>query len=248
MTSRRTDAPGSSDDRQAPPFVSILMPAYNEEENLAWVLPLLLGHLDLLARPFEIVVIDDGSRDRTAQVVEEFGSRRPEVRLVRHGRNMGPGSGIPTGLRAARGEYAVFVPADLAIEPEDLMRMIQAGPGWDVVVGIRSDRRDYTLARKAVSHVNVFLIRLLFGLRFRQFNYLHLYRRAIFERIWPETRGVFLTAEVLVRARDAGMSIREFEARYVPRTRGQATCGNSRVIFRTVRDLFRFWARWALGW
>ncbi len=224
------------------------MPAYNEEENLAWVLPLLLEHLDRLARPFEIVVIDDGSRDRTAEVVQEVALGRPEVRLERHARNMGPGSGIPTGLRVARGEYAVFVPADLAIEPEDLLRRIQAGPGWDVVVGIRSDRRDYTLARKFVSHVNVFLLRLLFGLRLRQFNYLHLYRRAIFERIWPETHGVFLTAEVLVKARDAGMAIREFEARYVPRTHGQATCGNSRVILRTVRDLLRFWAKWALGW
>ncbi len=224
------------------------MPAYNEEENLAWVLPLLVEHLDRAALTFEIVVIDDGSLDRTAQVVREFARQRTEVRLERHERNLGPGSGIPTGLRVAQGEYAVFVPADLAIEPEDLIRMIHAGPGWDVVVGIRSDRRDYTLPRKLVSYVNVFLIRLLFGLRLRQFNYLHLYRRAIFERIWPETRGVFLTAEVLVKARDAGMSIREFEARYVPRTRGQATCGNSRVVLLTVRDLFRFWARWALGW
>lgn len=230
------------------PFVSVLMPAYNEEENLVWVLPLLLNHLARLERPFEIVVVDDGSRDRTAEVVRELANRHPEVRLVQHERNRGPGSGILTGLRAARGEYAIFVPADLAIEPEDLVRMIESGPGWDVVVGVRSDRRDYTMGRKLVSHVNVFLIRLLFRLRLRQFNYLHLYRRAIFDRIWPETNGVFLTAEVLVKARDAGMSIREFDARYVPRRCGQASCGSTRVILRTVRDLFRFWAKWALGW
>lgn len=226
------------------PELTVILPAYNEEENLPPTIGVLEETLGAYGIDHEIIVVDDGSTDRTGEVTRGLARRWPDIRLVEHGTNRGPGSGIPTGLAHARGEFVIFVPADLAIDPEDLPRFVAAGRGGaDVVVGLRSDRRDYSPFRKIVSHVNIFLIQVLFNLRIRQFNYIHLYRRRIFERITIESRGVFLTAEVVIKARDLGYRLTEVPARYVPRTLGQASCGRPEVIWKTVRDLFAFWAR-----
>ncbi len=233
---------------ESTPFYTVMMPVYNEEENLRWVMPLLLELLDSTGRTFELLVIDDGSRDRSIEIVESFGRTRPEIRLIRHPVNLGPGSGFFTGLREGRGEFITAIPADLAIEPEDLLRMLAAAPTCDLVVGLRSDRSDYSLARKLVSVVNIFLVQTLFRIRIRQFNYLQVFRRSIFQRVRPMHRSVAIGAEIIVLARDCGFRLVEVAARYVPRKHGQATCGKPSVILHTVRDLLRFWARWALGW
>ncbi|MBI5365517.1 MAG: glycosyltransferase family 2 protein [Planctomycetes bacterium] len=226
------------------PELSVIIPAYNEEENLPPTIEVVRAALAAAGILHEFLVVDDGSRDRTREVTRELAARWGGIRLIEHGVNRGPGSGIPTGLAQARGEYIIFIPADLAIEPADLAKFVAAGrAGADVVVGLRSDRRDYSPARKLVSHVNIFLIQVLFNLRIRQFNYIHLYRRKIFERITIESRGVFLTAEVVIKARDLGYRLTEVEARYVPRERGEASCGKPSVIWQTVRDLFGFLAR-----
>jgi hypothetical protein len=75
----------------------------------------------------------------------------------------------------------------------------------------------------------------------RQFNYIHMYRREMLNRIDIESRGVFITAEIMIKARDLGYMLHEVDITYVPRTAGKATCGNTAVIVETVRDLFRFW-------
>ncbi|MFH1023581.1 MAG: glycosyltransferase family 2 protein [Planctomycetota bacterium] len=224
-----------------PLLLSVVIPAYNEEENLRVHAPRILEALRRHAPGFEVLVVDDGSTDESAAVAESLAAAEPRVRVLRHGENRGPGSGVFTGIAAARGEFVMFLPADVAIDLEQLPRYIEAARGADVVVGIRSDRRDYTLFRKFVSVVNIALIRFLFRMRERQFNYVHLYRRRIFDHFTVDSRGVFITAEILIRARDCGFRLTEVEIAYVPREFGTATCGRVRVIARTVRDLIRFW-------
>jgi hypothetical protein len=94
---------------------------------------------------------------------------------------------------------------------------------------------------------NIALIRLLFGMRVRQFNYVHLYKRHIFDAITIESRGVFMTAEVLIKARDLGYRLVEVEIGYVPRRVGQGACGRPGVIAKTVWELTGFWVRWMWG-
>lgn len=228
--------------------LSIVVPAYNEEENLPDTLEVLRRELDAMGRPYEVIVVDDGSTDATRDAVRSRMAGWPALRLIEHGVNRGPGTGVVTGVAKAAGELVMFIPADLAIEPADIRRMVEAGAHADVIVGLRSDRSDYSAARKLVSVVNIALIQLLFGMRQRQFNYIHLYRRKIFERIRIESTSVFMGAEIVIKARDLGFVIREVEARYVPRRHGQASCGSRRVILKAVRDLAAFWLRrWFLA-
>jgi hypothetical protein len=150
-------------------------------------------------------------------------------------------------MAQAAGEAVMFIPADLAMDLDDLHKYFEAAAEADVVVGLRSDRRDYSAFRKLVSVVNIALIRVLFGMRLRQFNYIHLYRREVLEAMAVESRGVFLAAEILIKARDLGYRLAEVEVGYVPRRAGQASCGRPGVIAKAAWELGRFWLRWLWG-
>jgi len=223
------------------PYVSVVVPAYNEEVNLRPTVSIIADKLDELGTTFEVVIVNDGSTDRTQEIAEELAGDDARIRLFNHPHNLGPGSGVFTGIRESRGEFVIFIPADLALDIDELHKYIAASHDCDIVVGIRSDRRDYSLFRKFVSLVNITLIKLLFGMKERQFNYIHMYRREMLEQIHIESRGVFLTAEIMIKARDLGYRLREVDITYVPRTAGKATCGSPAVIERAVRDLFRLW-------
>jgi glycosyltransferase involved in cell wall biosynthesis len=227
-----------------PPDVTIVVPAYNEQANLEGTVSAVAAKLRELGKTYEILIVDDASTDRTPQVAAELASRDPAIRVLRHERNLGPISGVRTGIAQATGEAIVFIPADLAMDLSDLHKYFDAAADADVVVGLRSDRRDYSGFRKLVSAVNIALIRLLFGMRIRQFNYIHLYKRRIFEEIAIESKGVFMTAEVLIKARDLGYRLVEVEIGYLPRKAGTASSGRPKVIAKTAWEMLRFWVRW----
>jgi glycosyltransferase involved in cell wall biosynthesis len=223
------------------PYVSVVIPAFNEEANLRSTVTLISHKLDELSTTFEMIIVNDGSTDRTATIAEELRRADKRVRIIHHPRNFGPGSGVFTGIEVSEGEFVIFIPADLALDINELYKYIDASRTCDLVVGIRSDRRDYSLPRKFVSLVNIALIKLLFGMKERQFNYIHMYRREMLERIDIESRGVFITAEIMIKARDLGYRLHEIDITYVPRVAGKATCGKFVVIREAITDLLKFW-------
>jgi glycosyltransferase involved in cell wall biosynthesis len=223
------------------PYVSVVVPAFNEEANLRSTATLIADKLDELKTSFEMIIVNDGSTDRTRDIAEELAEADARIRLINHPHNLGPGSGVFTGIQAGKGEFVIFIPADLALDIHELHKYVDASRECDLVVGIRSDRRDYSLFRKLVSLVNIALIRLLFGMKERQFNYIHMYRREMLERIQIESRGVFLTAEIMIKAHDLGYCLREVDITYIPRSAGKATCGNPAIIRRAVKDLCKLW-------
>ncbi len=227
--------------RNMDPYLSIILPAYNEEENLLNTVQLLKEKISPLVPSVEILIVDDGSTDRTGEIADGMAERDSIVRVFRHPTNQGPGSGVHTALPLARGEWIIFIPADIAIDLDQFQKYLEAAKECDVVVGIRSDRSDYSLLRKLSSVVYIALIKLLFNMKERQFNYVHMYRRNIFDHFHVDMKGVFITAEIMIKARDAGFRLKEVEINYVPRVAGVATCGRPSVISRTIIDMFRFW-------
>jgi glycosyltransferase involved in cell wall biosynthesis len=219
------------------PDLTVLVPAYNEEENLRVHLPVLCEAADACTSNYEILVVDDGSTDSSADVVVKAARGNRRIRLVRHSKNLGPGSGIVTGLFWARGEWVMFLPADLACEPEEIPGFYGARRGADVVVGLRSDRRDSPAWRRVLSIGYIGLLRLLTRTRVRQFNYLQLYRRSIFERLPVRSRGVFVTAEIILRAEKAGLVVAQHPLTYRPRTSGRASGASPRALARTLLDM-----------
>lgn len=220
--------------------------AYNEEEMLEQATRAVREALLRTGREFEIIIVDDGSRDRTAALARELATRWPEVRLVQHGANRGPGSAIVTGLAEARCELFCFHPADNQLVFDDIAAALPGLDGqYDLLVGERSDRHDYSLLRRGYSYGYIALAWLLFGLRgYRDFNFVYAFRRDLFDEIEIETSGLFLCTEVLVKALDRGYRAGVMRARYLPRTTGVSTVGRPQVALETLRRMLGFWWRY----
>jgi glycosyltransferase involved in cell wall biosynthesis len=153
------------------PTVTVFIPAFNEVDNLAASVEILLAKMDELGVNAEILIVDDGSQDGTAQRADEPACQLERVRSTHHASNLGIGMSFRTAVELARGEWMIFIPADLALHPDELGRYFEAAPQADIVVGLRSDRSDYTWLRHLVSWTNIHLIQALFGMQLRQFQY-----------------------------------------------------------------------------
>jgi glycosyltransferase involved in cell wall biosynthesis len=226
------------------PWLTVLMPAYNEEVGLARAVGLVLGELRKLGTAAELLIVDDHSRDGTPAIADCLAVGEPAVRVVHHPDNRGIGGGMVTGFAEARGEWLILIPADLALDVGELHKFLHAAPGADIVVGIRSDRSDYALFRKIVSWVNIRSIQVLFGMKLRQFNYIAMYRLAALREIRIEYwRSAFFHAEILIKAQALGRRLVEVEIDYAPRQSGEATGARPGFILATMADMLRYWRR-----
>ena len=230
---------------QAGPLLTVLMPAWNEQENLAANVPLLMAKLDDLAVDYELLIVDDGSTDQTPRLADELAARNPRARVVHHGRNQGIGRALYTGFQHACGRLTLFIPADLALELDEIEKYLNVAGETRVVVGLRSDRRGTSAARRLVSWANIALVRTLFCMPVHQFQYICLWPTRLLSGIsidYPDS--AFLQAEVLIKARDLGYDFAEVDIQYMPRARGRASGARTRLVLRSARDMLHFWVRW----
>ncbi|MBI4975243.1 glycosyltransferase family 2 protein [Candidatus Peregrinibacteria bacterium] len=226
------------------PYLTIVIPAYNEDKNLECAVSLIKQKIKPLLSSYEILIVDDGSSDNTGMIADKLSSGDKEIRVIHHHKNLGPGSGLFTGINNAYGEFIIFIPADIAIDLDQFNKYLEASKEADIVVGLRNDRKDYSIFRKINSVIYIWMIKLLFNMRQRQFNYVHLYRKSIFDRIKIESKSVFITAEILIKARDLGYRLTEVEINYVPRKFGEGSCSKPIVIYNTFKDMIVFWFQW----
>jgi glycosyltransferase involved in cell wall biosynthesis len=193
-----------------------------------------------------VLIVNDGSVDRSGDLADRLAERYQELRVFHHPYRLGVGGAFLTALQHARGEWMILIPADLALEPTELYRYIEAAPQADIVVGLRSDRSDYNMLRRIVSCTNIFLIQTLFKMKLRQFQYISMYRLMLLREINIEYwRSAFFLPEILIKARDLGKRLVEVEIRYAPRISGKPTGAKFALILRTVLDMFHFWICWA---
>jgi len=221
------------------------MPAYNEECNLEANTAQVIGKLSDVGVSFELLIVDDGSHDATPQLADALAARDGRVRVLHHPENYGIGQALYTGFQFAKGEFTIFIPSDLAMDLDDLPKYVQAARGADIVVGLRSDRRDTSFKRKIVSFLNIALVRLLFWMPVRQFQYICMYRTSFLQEIWIEyPDSAFIQAEVLIKARDMGYKLEQITVGYIPRTGGSASGAKLRLVLKSTYDLFHFWLHW----
>lgn len=127
--------------------LSAVVPLYNERDNLGALVEELLQEFQRLGSSFEILLVDDGSRDGSADALDRVASEHPEIRVLHLERNSGQAAALLAGFEVARGEYVVTLDGDLQNDPADIARLLEWVPKYDMVVGIRSRRQDTTLRR-----------------------------------------------------------------------------------------------------
>ncbi len=225
------------------PKLAIIVPCFNEEVCIAPTLDELLGVLVQVPFTWEVIVVDDGSRDRSVAIAETYVTKDARIRVVKHRVNMGSGQAIWTGVQAAQSELVIYVPADGQFDHGEIPDYVAAADaGADIVIGHRLSRDDYTLYRRVSSVVFLSLCNNLFEHQFQDVNWVHLWRREIFADFEPRSRGVFFLEEILVRARSSGKRVVEVPSLYRPRQGGRAKGGRPDVIAKTIAEMLRLWS------
>jgi glycosyltransferase involved in cell wall biosynthesis len=224
-------------------LLSVIVPACNEEASLEEAIRRLHRVLDALPLAAEIIIVNDGSRDRTAAIADQLARELSGVRTV-HQENQGIGGAFRTGAARATGDYLMLWPADMPAAPADLAPYVAELGRADVIVGCRRQRVGYNPLMRANAWLYPKLVALLFGLRVRDVNWIHAYRREVFLQIRLTQRGIPMLAEALVRLRDLGASLVEVEVIMKARQGGVPSASRVRVMARTLAGLFSFWREW----
>lgn len=227
--------------------ISAVMPAYNEEENIAAMIEDVVAVMASVADDFEVVVVDDGSRDRTAQRIKDVARRHPQVRLVQHERNQGYGAAVFTGFTSSVKDWVFFTDSDRQFDLNEIHKLLALVGQADLVAGQRAPRRD-PFIRRLNGWGWSLLVNMLFGYTAHDIDCaFKLIRREVIQSIRDQvaSRGATFSAEFLVLAKRAGYRIREVRlSGHRPRTAGQPTGAKLHVILRAFRELIRF--RWRL--
>lgn len=222
------------------PF-SLCFPCYNEQEVIEEVLAGALTVLPEFLDEFEIIVVDDGSADRTAEIVRQIANRDGRVRLISHEHNRGYGAAVATALRAAHGEWIFFTDGDGQFNLLDLPQLLVEAQRADVVIGYRYDRADNRLRRLNAAAWK-WLIRCLVGLRVRDLDCaFKLFPRWVVERLQLTSDGACISAEIMAQCQRGGLKIAEVPVHHYPRSAGTATGANLRVIAKAFRELPVIW-------
>ncbi len=222
------------------PAYSVILPVYNEEDNIGPLIAEIRGVLAPLGRPFEILPVDDCSRDRSLEVLRQLAAKFPEVRVVRHSRNCGQSAAFASGLRRARGEVVITLDADGQNDPADLPRMIAALVG-DVagVVGIRRRREDSTIRRLSSRFANRYRDWIT-GVPVQDAGcFLRVLRREATREL-PVFNGLHRFVVTILRSQ--GYRIVEMEVGHRPRRTGVSKYGVGNRLWRGIRDCFAM--RW----
>jgi glycosyltransferase involved in cell wall biosynthesis len=225
------------------PKISILLPAYNEAENLERAVD---SCADIFSRQniaFEVIVVNDGSSDATAEIANTLQRTRPYLRVFHHEANRGMGAAMRTGAAHTRGEFILTACADLQFDMREAGHFISAIEHADIVAGYKEENTSYSIYRHMNTFANLLLLRVLFGLRLRNPNWVKLFRKEVFKEIPIEYDGFFWDSALLIRAQRAGFRFAEVPTTFHPRVAGVAMGSNPLRVAKTVWELVQFWIK-----
>ena len=219
--------------------VSAVLPAYNEQEVIALTVEAVDAALRELVKDYEIIVVNDGSRDATAERLADLQRRYPRLRVATHERNRGYGAALATGFNAATRDLIFLTDGDKQFDVRQLAEFYPLPAGVDLYIGYRQPRADPWIRRFYGWGWNE-LVALLFGRPARDVDCaFKLFRREVWQRTGVQATGATFSAEFLVKARRLGYRFLERPVRHYPRPAGSPTGARPAVIGRAFKELFR---------
>jgi glycosyltransferase involved in cell wall biosynthesis len=225
------------------PNISVVFPAFNEELNLERVVRSALEILPGITNSFEIIVVNDGSRDQTGAVADRLASLSHAVRAIHHPTNRGYGAALKSGIEAAKKDLIFFCDSDGQFTLEDLHRLLAWIDRYDMVIGYREKRQDPFHRRLNAKGWNL-LVRAVFGLRVRDIDCaFKVFRRKIFKRIQIDTVGAMVNTEILSRALRSGFTLKEVPVQHFPREFGEQTGAKLSVILKAFAELAKIYLK-----
>jgi glycosyltransferase involved in cell wall biosynthesis len=220
------------------PGLSIFLPAHNEEGNIERVVRGYLDELPNVAERYEVIVVDDGSRDRTGAIADQLAREDPHVRVVHHEKNRGYGGAVISGIRAAALPYVMLSDGDGQFDPRDIEKLAAFVPEYDVVAGYRGRRAD-PLMRRLNGRAWTMLVRVVLGIKISDIDCgFKLFKREMLDGIELRAHGAMISTELMARLAGRGARVKEVEVGHLPRLTGEQSGANFRVVIRAFKELF----------
>src|SRR3954463_7616301 len=225
-----------------PAGLSVFFPAYNDSGTIASMVIRAVQAASELTPDYEVIVVDDGSRDATPEIVDELARTYPHVRVVHHPKNRGYGGALQTGFRSATKEVLFYTAGDAQSDPAELADLwAKMTPAGDLGNGYKISRSD-PIHRIAIGRVYHHIVKLLFGLTVSDVDCdFRLMRRSIFEKIDLEKTSGVICLEMMKKIQDAGFRIVEVPVHHYHRAFGKSQFFNFRRIAKTGVDVLRLW-------
>ncbi len=226
------------------PGLSIFFPAYNDSGTIASLVITARASAQKLTADFEIIVVNDGSSDHTAEIANELAQTYREVRVIHHQTNRGYGGALRSGFSGARKEFIFYTDGDAQYDPSEMEALWPSmTPGVDVVNGYKISRSD-PFHRIVIGKIYHHTVKLLFGLKVRDVDCdFRLIRRSVFDRIVLEHNSGVICLELMKKLTDAGCRIEEVPVHHYHRTFGKSQFFNFPRLWHTARDVFKLWIK-----
>jgi len=222
--------------------LSIFFPAYNDSGTIASLVITALQTARTLTPDHEVIVVNDGSQDRTADILDELARVYPQVRVVHHERNRGYGGALRTGFATATRELVFYTDGDAQYDPAEMTALWRRfDDSVDLVNGYKISRSD-PLHRIVIGRVYHHTVKLLFGLTVRDVDCdFRMMRRSIFEKVRLEKNSGVICLEMMKKITDAGFRIAEVPVHHYHRAYGRSQFFNFGRLFRTGVDVIKLW-------
>jgi glycosyltransferase involved in cell wall biosynthesis len=232
----------SSGAAERPVGLSIFFPAYNDSGTIASLVITARRTAQKLTADYEVIVVNDGSADTTAEIADELARTYPDVRVIHHPRNRGYGGALRSGFQHARKDLIFYTDGDAQYDPAELEALWPSmRPGVDLVNGYKISRSD-PLHRIIIGRVYHYTVKWLFGLTVRDVDCdFRLMRRSVFERVELVENSGVICLEMMKKITDAGFTIAEVPVHHYHRAYGKSQFFNFPRLFRTAIDVGKLW-------
>ena len=226
--------------------LSMVVPCFNEKELLESFVRKSMADLRAVSDDFELVLVEDGSTDGSADIARRLAKELPELHVVDLGRNLGTGANIREGFKHATKDVVFVNTVDGVLDTADLPYLLPAVEEYDVVSAYRTDLSANNPYQKLLTTMNILLVRLLFPLKLRAYQTVQFHRREFLQSVKIEGSSSFVSPELLIKANAVGMTIIEVPVKFHARKAGQPKGGKLIHVWRSLRDVFGHWYRWII--
>jgi glycosyltransferase involved in cell wall biosynthesis len=221
--------------------LTVFFPAYYDEKNIDKVVTKAVEVVESLhLKDYEILIIEDGSPDKTGEVADALAIQFPKVRVIHHPKNLGYGATLRDGFLNAKMDYVFYTDGDNQFDLDELKKFVALIPFSDIVVGYRKEKQ-YSLYRKFTSLCYNYLLRLIFDIHYWDIDCaFKLFKADLFKKIEIKSIDAFIDAEIMLKAEQLGYTVTEIGVKHLPRVDGISTGARPSVIFRTIKEVFDY--------
>lgn len=221
--------------------ITIAIPAYNEEQNIEWVVKDTFKNLPKYFKDYEVVIVDDGSKDNTGKILDKLVKKNKNLRII-HQPNGGYSKAMFTGIKAATKDYIAYMPADGQFLVEDMRHCFEKLAKNDLVLGYRGSRPDYSNYRIILSYGYLLLLLFLFNIRWIDIGWVVIWNTKKVQSLkLNAVGGIFILTETIVRFQKLGYKIDEAPSYYRLRKSGEVKNAKFKVVRDTFLSAFKLW-------